>query len=312
MTPETLIVAARLAQYAGATVLSGSPLFYLYGLPAGGAGAVARWPRPLVFAGAVLALAGAVAALMVQTAILTADPAAALRPADMWSVIDGTGYGLALAVRIGLAGAALVAFAGLSRGAPRTLWAVQAALGAGVMASFAWTGHGAASEGVRGLVHLAADILHLLAAAIWLGALAPLAIIALGLRDPVPRADALALHAALGRFSAIGVAVVGVIAATGVVNGWFLVGPAGVGELFRTGYGRVLLAKLVLFVLMLGLAGANRLWLAPRYGAALAAYADPRSALAALRASVASETLLALAVLAAVAVLGTLEPISAL
>src|SRR3546814_7577933 len=40
------------------------------------------------------------------------------------------------------------------------------------LATLAWTGHGAADEGLLGWVHLGADITHLLAAGIWVGALA--------------------------------------------------------------------------------------------------------------------------------------------
>ena len=39
------------------------------------------------------------------------------------------------------------------------------------LASLAWSGHGAASEGFRGTVHLVADIVHLLAAGVWVGPL---------------------------------------------------------------------------------------------------------------------------------------------
>ena len=43
------------------------------------------------------------------------------------------------------------------------------------LVSLAWTGHGAASPGPFGIVHLLGDALHLLTSAFWPGALAPLA-----------------------------------------------------------------------------------------------------------------------------------------
>src|SRR3546814_18326855 len=50
-------------------------------------------------------------------------------------------------------------------------------LGAGALASLAWSSHGAASEGALGWLHLASDIMHLLAASAWIGALAAFVLI---------------------------------------------------------------------------------------------------------------------------------------
>ena len=49
---------------------------------------------------------------------------------------------------------------------------------------------------------------------------------------------------------------------TGVINTWNLVGS--VGALFGTGYGRLLMVKVALFLMMLGIATVNRLQLSPR------------------------------------------------
>ena len=51
------------------------------------------------------------------------------------------------------------------------------AFAAGTLASLAWAGHGAATPGRPGDLHLAADILHLLAAGAWVGSLIPLALL---------------------------------------------------------------------------------------------------------------------------------------
>ena len=45
------------------------------------------------------------------------------------------------------------------------------AVGAIAVGSIAWSGHAAASEGINGAAHLAGDIVHMLAASLWLGAL---------------------------------------------------------------------------------------------------------------------------------------------
>ncbi|HTY50701.1 MAG TPA: CopD family protein, partial [Steroidobacteraceae bacterium] len=112
----------------------------------------------------------------------------------------------------------------------------------------------------------------------------------------------------LVRFSSLGPWVVAVLALTGVINAWALIGPASWRAILGTQYGLVLLAKLLLFAGMLVFAAHNRLRLTPGLEAALAAAAGSGPALRALRASLLAETVLAVLVLAAVAWLGTLEP----
>lgn len=70
-------------------------------------------------------------------------------------------------------------------------WTVLAGLGGLAAASFAWTGHGGIGAGVLGPAHLLADIIHLLAATAWIGALPVLALLALDHRDPASAASAL-------------------------------------------------------------------------------------------------------------------------
>ena len=55
---------------------------------------------------------------------------------------------------------------------------------------------------------------------------------------------------------------VGTLLATGLVNGWMLVG--NVAALVGTNYGRVLCVKLAFFLCMVAIAGVNRLILTPR------------------------------------------------
>src|SRR3546814_17015770 len=71
----------------------------------------------------------------------------------------------------------------------------------------------------RSMVHLGADILHLLAAGAWVGALAALLLMA---SRASPTDDAVyvrALHRALDGFAGVGTAIVGLIVVTGFVNG---------------------------------------------------------------------------------------------
>src|SRR4051795_13262651 len=63
----------------------------------------------------------------------------------------------------------------------RLVWMGPAAclLAAGLVASLAWAGHAAANadSDAKGLFHLISDVLHLVAAAAWVGALVPFALL---------------------------------------------------------------------------------------------------------------------------------------
>ena len=305
---DLALVLARIAQYAAAAVLFGSPLFFLYGLPRRGGAAAAglAWPRPLLGVASALLLAGAVAGLAAQTATMTGAPADAFKPRAWLSVVTGADFGPVLAGRIAL-GLVALAVASLGRRSA-ALWGVTSLLGAAALASFAWTGHGASDDGLAGAVHLAGDVVHLLAAGVWLGALAALAILLFTSRPRAAPTAIEALHRGLAGFSGVGLATVAILMASGVLNSWFLVGPGHVRDLLATDWGRLLCAKVVVFIGMLGLAGLNRFRLTPELERSLA---DPAAALRRLRASVAVETCAGVAVLVLVGVLGILAPPSA-
>jgi putative copper resistance protein D len=125
-----------------------------------------------------------------------------------------------------------------------------------------------------------------------------------------PDEPARAGHAAraLANFALAGSVIVGLLAATGVANLLFLVLLADLPQLTATLYGRLLLAKLMLTVVMVGLAALNRFALVP----ALERAQHDRArlvAIARLRLSVTLELLAALAVLGLVAWLGMLDPL---
>lgn len=120
------------------------------------------------------------------------------------------------------------------------------------------------------------------------------------------------LHQALHGFSGVGTAAVAVLILSGLMNSWFMVGIDQIGGLLTTPYGWLLLAKLVLFGVMLALATSNRFHLAPALASALDHPADLQLAILRLKRSLALETLVALALLAVVAAMGTLAPVSAM
>lgn len=296
---ESIAAGARLAQYAGAMLLLGSPLFMLRNLDE-----AQPWTRRVLWAGLTLVLLGGASLALAQTAMMFGENAAALRPADVASVLTDTQMGRGLALRLALA--ATCAIVMMFALASRTQWGLVGGIGAAITATFAWTGHGAATEGGAGYVHLASDIVHALAAAVWLGALPPLLIlIRRAQARQVTPSDIKMAHAALEGFAGVGSFAVALLIVTGAINSWFLVGAEHLNDLGASLYGRLLIAKLVLFALMLALAATNRFRLTPALRGRMT---KPNVPLQNLRLSVAVETLAAIAVLALVAWLGMLTP----
>lgn len=300
------IVAARFLQFGPALVLFGTPLFFLYGI---GPGAVSQLPRSsrglkhVVIAAGALSFGGAIWWVLAETAMIFSDPGQ-FTPDAIWTVLTGTGFGRAAFLRIILIAVAITA-PWIIQPYRRTL-IVQAAIGAAVVASFAWTGHGIKDEGAAGYIHLVGDIVHLLAAAIWVGAL--LALAALLFESIRHRTGAQAALRGLEAFSSIGVTVVALLLLSGIVNSWFLIGPAHTTALLTSPYGLLLDVKLVLFAAMLALAAENRYRFTPQLGAALAQSGTREKSLNVLRRNIVLETTLALVVLAVVSLMGTLEP----
>lgn len=174
------------------------------------------------------------------------------------------------------------------------------ALALGLVASIAWTGHAGSGIGGSGVLHLAADLLHLTAAAAWLGGLLLLALLLFAAcRDD----DEWRLFArqAVRRFSVLGIVSVGTLILTGIANAYFLVGS--ISALTVTNYGRLLMLKLGLFVVMLTFAAANRFLLTPRLD-----QSSGRHSLRALARNSSIEVGLGLAIYGIVGVLGTLHP----
>jgi putative copper resistance protein D len=308
MTAQAIIT-GRLLQFAGISVLFGSSMFYVYGLAAAASEQFSRsyrWPRMILIVATLAGIAGVAIWVMGQTASISDQPRDAFDPTILLGILTETHFGRVCLLRLALLAACLILL--WRRASSRLLWLCVALLSGAAVASFAWTGHGIKDEGLPGLVHLAGDLLHLFTAAIWLGALVPLvALIGQSLQTEKPL-DAVATYEALESFSAIGVAVVGVLIFSGIINSWFLIGWQQAGALLTTTYGIALILKLILFGLMLVLAANNRYRLTLRLTQGIESHRTPTEALRALRQSLLMETTLALLVLGAVAFLGTLDP----
>lgn len=309
MDPGEALIAVRFALYLDMMLVFGLPLFSLYtwrgGRQQGSSGAIsAGMLTTLLLSGAALSVLG----LLLLAAAMSDVTIAQLDRETLHALLDGTAIGTVGKIRIFALLAALpISFRLIAN--PRARWAIQSGLGAVALGSLAWTGHGAADEGFGGVVHLAADIVHLLAAGIWVGALAGLLLIVRRARVECGdrQARVASAHRALAGFSNVGTVSVGLIILTGLVNSWFLVGVGNVASLTASDYGRLLLAKLLLFAGMIGLAGLNRFKLTSAISAA-SGVATAAKSMRNIGRSVALEAGLALTVLGLVAWLGTLAP----
>ena len=293
---QTVLVLARTGQYAGASGLFGGAFFLTRqhpDLPAVGE------RRLLVVSGLVLT-----ASTAVSLTLQAADMAGGADPSMMAMVLTSTSFGYASVGRLVVVVMALL----LLRTPPRhRLWMVTI-LGAMATTSLAWGGHAMSGEGGAGLVHLSADIVHLLAAAVWIGALGILTAMVTAHLARTGNNPARRLDRALSGFSGVGTAAVALLILSGLINGWFLVGPDHLRGLVTTLYGRLLLVKLVLFTVMLGLAALHRWRLTPRLRTAASSAADVRDGVIGIRRSIALETVSAVLVLGLVAWFGILAP----
>lgn len=250
--------------------------------------------------GALLSFAGMV--LMVRAMSGESD-VAELRPHIEMMLLE-TEVGLAWAVRmiaLAVAGLALM----LNPRAPGISLVIAATAGGIALASLAWSGHGAMDEGGRRFWHFAADILHLLAAGAWLGALLAFALMAQH-RALQSQANIRLLARAVKRFELVGALIVAIITVTGVVNYLFIVGPR-LDEVLLSHYGILLAIKVLLFAGMLVLAALNRFHLGPLLEQSLRE-GQYRVAAHALRRSVVVEMAAAVLIVGLVAWLGTLSP----
>lgn len=170
-------------------------------------------------------------------------------------------------------------------------------LGCAVLWTLTLTSHGAATVDIRNLA-IAADFLHLVASAFWVGALFHFAMGA-GLFRNLPESERMERMAdAVPRFSVIAALSVAVIVVTGIFSGWAQVT---VTEALATPYGATLVVKVALVFPLLFLGGLNLVWVRPRLRS------DP-AATSWLRRFLLGEAALAVLILAAVGMLTSLEP----
>jgi copper resistance protein D len=167
-------------------------------------------------------------------------------------------------------------------------------LSALLLASLAWAGHG--QIGRPTTLHLAADAIHLLTAGCWPAGLLPFGLLLTRLRHT----DRAAIPNITHRFSVMAVACVTLLTLTGLANSCYLLSRP--SDLLWTTYGRVLMVKVILFILTVSLGAMNILHLKPRLTP------TPREAAEKLQRNLWTEVVLVIGIICVVAVLGLLPP----
>lgn len=273
----------------------------IFGLPAaamavGGRYELARW-RGLLIGASLICVPLSIFGFLLHVAEMAGISLNAVDWSLALTILMSSNLGLAFIARCL---AALAYSVLMGKGRPNT------AMIAGGMAAItlAWSGHGGSSEGALGVVRLIGDMLHILAASAWVGALV-LFILTLFSARPSSGDDAARSGALLSAFALPGTIIVCSILLTGISNMLFIAPPSAWPHMADGSYGRAMFIKLVLFFGMLSLATINRFVLTPRL---LEGDGDHAVNVRAAKISIAAETVAGIAILALVAWLGMLDP----
>jgi putative copper resistance protein D len=295
----TALAAARWIHFASVMLLFGASLFPFYALPAQAISPARRGARSALRAAAIVAFLSAVAWAAASLVNITGDAGSLFDGDALAAFLFDTGFGKVWALRLLLLLAMLLAVlvAGVKLGARNFATALVALLSASLLISQAWIGHPAATFGSERFVVITGYGLHVLGAGAWLGGLLPLWLTLHG-RSADNTGDR-SLTLALQRFSALGMAAIAMILAGGLINAsarW-----NSLDALVASLWGRVLIVKMIGFVLLVVLAALNRFVLMPRL-------APNGSARMRLTRNILAEQAGGLLILAAAAILGILPP----
>ncbi|MEV4432099.1 copper resistance protein CopC [Streptomyces sp. NPDC049585] len=244
----------RYAAYGGFVLLVGGCVF------AGLCGA-SRAVQRVAVGGWVALFASTTALLLLRGAYTGGKGLGSVADLTLLTGVLATKPGVALLSRLLLLSAAAVFLAVLfgsfaredgpverGRAVAYGLGAGGAVVASGLAATWALAEH--ASAGVQAWLAMPVDVVHLLGVAVWLGGLAAL-LAALWSGAAVGRTAVL-------RFSRAAFVSVCVLVATGVYQSWRQLGSF--GALTGTSYGRTLLVKVGLVVVMVTLAAVSRRW----------------------------------------------------
>jgi len=260
--------------------------------------------------GLVAAVAAPIVSLslmLVSIAAMMGQSVTQLEWSSVKAMLTTTSMGWAFLTRMAVLSAALAALLGrrvIPRASP-----IAALLYGIALTTLASSGHAAAGEGTWGLVHRLNDGIHLVAAGLWTGAIGWFVHLTTKAHRNPDSFPAEPLLKAMHGFAPLGVALVAVVAATGIVNAQLTFGIANSFAVLGNSYGWLLTAKLALVGLMLVCGARNASNVRRRVRTVDGAGRSHAPTLAALRLTLACELGLAIAILGLVAILGMASPI---
>ena len=226
---DEALYACRFVQFTAAMLIFGAAAFRVYAL----AGSDTRtassvlaefdaWFGHVALAAALVTLISAIALVLCQAATMAGPPAAAVEFAAVSAVLLETRFGRVWCWHLLCAAILVLVCLGRHPRRPVVLF-----LSLGLLASLGWIGHAAMDDGTARVAHELNQTGHLLAAGLWLGGLVPLAwVLRQARRQPSDFEISLARDA-LRNFSHLGYVAVALIALTGAINTFFLVGSPG-------------------------------------------------------------------------------------
>ncbi|MET8609091.1 copper resistance CopC/CopD family protein [Streptomyces misionensis] len=250
----------RYVSYAGFIVLAGGTAFVLV---CWRRGAGVRALQRLVVGGWLALTAATLWLLLLRGSYTTTGTLADVFDLGLLGQVLQTKPGAALVSRLLLLAAAALFIAVLfgsyqrrEEGAEKRDLTFGLGIGGAVVAAglaTSWAASEHASVGLQPGIAMPVDVVHLLAAAAWLGGLTAL-LVALYRAPAAAPVEA----AAVRRFSRLAFGSVLVLVVTGVYQSWRQLGSW--SAFTGTRYGQLLLAKIALVVLMVGIASASRRW----------------------------------------------------
>jgi len=282
-----------------------------------------RRQRFIIVLSWITLVVGTLAAFAFQGAVATQRSLVGAMSPDVLEAVAGTRFGRLALVRLGLLALAAILWkvlvprwtasearslgaAGVVDSPPRWAAATSTVLIVALLTTPGLAGHAGTTPPVA--LHVTVDALHMIGASVWIGGLVVLLTAALPAAGTLERSDRIATIApVVARFSDLAVIAVAIMVLTGTYAAFVQVG--GLSVLFEAPYGLVLVAKIAVFLPLLGLGAVNKFWIRPRLSRgvyAVGTASEPPISL--FRNLVAAEVVLALAVIAVTAFLVNLAP----
>lgn len=296
--------ALRFLHYALLLGLFGWAGFRVIGLRAAG-WMPERSGRTTAVVAAVLAPVVSTLLMLASIAAMMGQPLAALDVSMIGAMTLGTDTGWAFMIRLALLVAGLAA---LVAGRNRKGLSIAALCYAAALMTLGWSGHAAATGGVLGLVQRIGNGAHLLAAALWLGAIGWFLHLSIRAHREFGHASASPLLTIMHRFAPLGVALVAIVSVTGLLNAQLIFGLRNGATTLTTSYGLLLAAKVAVVGGMLAAGAHNARTSRHSVRTNIDPDQDEDTALRLVRRNLTIELTLGIVVIGLVAVLGMLSP----